>query len=967
MADINLSKSDIPFWFSGTGTLNVHVGVADPTQPLPASDEDLLSVGFNASGSQPISIGKSDTFKFGISAEANASLTPLWQSSSADRLKKLDDYGLTGYFNAGANHDDRVLIILNLGASADASVEAKFKYWNLSASALLEAGADGSYTLIRSFPSNMAAGELVRQFFRGFRLPANVDAPLAADELISFEYGGYVNFKGSVGLGYELSGAPSFGIGDLQLSEKYKVSLMASLGLESRIAGQFKIEVRQGSEDGWARVVLSKSRSKFFAIAADVAVGADFEQEGLPESADDFLGAVLGLKAQNWLNLFQQAKDLTDFQKLQEYTDKLAESFIEKYTGKAFDTLVDNAQFKEAMDLVKKVIDEYNGVGDKAVELFDKYYDAASGALDSKLTEALDFIKGLASLDQLKGQVDSTVWDVVERLTDGDPLGWLLGKVDIGGVSVDSLDELKQRVDKVIALVQDGAHKEIRDLIALAKSQFPLDKFISELQGLDLMKLKALADRRLIGFVERLLGEVIDKTSNSKVGQAVTRFNQALVAIDKFKNTLYEKMKEALTQSFSFKLHAAYSRASETDALLDFEIDLTSALGKDLMQKAGQGDFADVLAAYDSGSVKLNEGVLSHKVTKESSLSVNIVGWHLGWNYQALDRLIVEAEQRIVPQEGQLTVITNMSMQKERERKRNGERVYTNLLLRFIGESRGVLDFDKSNQTYLVDAITHFAGSYELVFQDPSTTPNELAQYLSFADDFGLASSDQAAVDAITPFLPTDAQGNYGATSVTYDVRFTENGLQSLFTKPFGPMDEVFLRRTMRLLVLASYVNEGAALADRAWCYWTPQAHAEWAVLGPATFANATARAFGPPPPSPFKNLEAPKKRITLPKVQLGQLSTLISIENSLVEGMRKLSGLVQSQQKLSPRDFEKALDDFGSALTEYDNIDKGENTVFALFDRLIKRDSAGQPYRNSSLEIKSEAAGKEVTKMLVA
>lgn len=943
----------------------MNIGVADPTKPLPASDQDLLSVAFNASGSQPLSIGESDSFKFGISAGANASLTPLWSSSSAARLQKLDDYGLTGYFNAGANHDDRVLMILNLGASADASVEAKFKYWNLSASALLEAGGDGSYTLIRSFPSNTVAADLVRQFFKAVRLPANVDAPLAQDELISFEYGGYVNFKGSVGLGYEISGAPSVEINQLNLVEKFKVSLMASLGLESRIAGQFKIEVRQGSQDGWARIVLSKSRSKFFSIAADVSVMADFEQEGLPESADDFLGAVLGLKSQNWLNLFQQVKDLTNFQQLQAYLDKLAESFIEKYTGKAFDTLANNAQFNEALALVKKVIDEYNGVGDKAVELFDKYFDAASGALDDKLVQALDFIKGIASLDQLKGQVDSTVWDVVERLTDGDPLGWLLGKVDIGGVSVDSLDELKQRVDKVIQLVQDDAHKEIRDLIALAKSQFPLDKFVTELQGLDLMKLKALADKRLVGFVERLLAVSIEKLNNSDLGKAVTRFNQALIAIDDFKNTLYQKMKDALTQSFSFKLHAAYSRATENDALLDFELDLTSALGKDLMKKAGQGDFADVLAAYDSGSVKLNEGVLSHKVTRESSLSVNIAGWHSGWNYQALDRLIVEAEQRIVPEEGQLTIVTNMSMQKESERKRNGERVYTNMLLRFIGESRGVLDFDKSNQMYLVDAIEGFAGSYELVFQDPNTTPQELAQYLSFADDFGLASSDDAAEAALEPLLPTDAQGNFGDTSVTYQVRFTEEGLQSLFTKKFGPADEEFLRKTMRLLILANYVNQGSALRNRAWGYWTPALQAEWA-KGQAAFMNNSSLTVKPTTPSPFKNLQAPPS-VTLPKTDLIQLNTLYFIEDNMVKGLRKLSDLVQSQQKLSPIEFEKALGNFGSALKEYDKFDEGTNTVFALFDRLIQRDSAGRKYRNSSLELKSKVNDQTVTKMLIA
>lgn len=966
MADITLKKTDIPFWFSGDGTLDVRVGVSDPTKPLQASDQDLLSVNFNASGSQPLTIGVLDSFKFGISAEAGTALTPLWASSSAERLKKLDDYGLAGYFGPDSNHADRVLMLFTAGASADADVEAKFKYWNLSASAELKAGADGAYTLIRSYARDTPAGDMVRDFFGGVRLPANVDAPLAEDEVIVFEYGGYVNFKGTIGLGYEISGAPSFEINQLRFVEKYKLGLMASLGLESRLAGRFRVEARRGSKDGWARVVLRKSRSKFASVAADVSVLADLEQEGLPESADDFLSAIIGLKSKNWLNLFEQVKDLTDFKQLEAHLDKLAKSFIEKYTGKAFDALAEKTQLDEALALVRRAVDEYDRVGDRAVALFDKYFDAASGALDEKLGEALDFIKGLASLDQLKGQVDPVVWDVVNRLTDGDPLSWLLGKIEVGGETLDSLDELKGRADKVIELIRGEAHGEIRELIKLAKSQFPLDKFVGELRGLDWVKLKGMADERLVGFVERLIGVSIEKLGNSELGRVVSRLHEVLASVDEFRSTLYEKIKEALTQSFSFKLHAAYSRAAESQALMDFEIDLTTARGRGLMKKAGQGDFADVLAAYGSGVVALNEGLLTHKVTRESSFSVNVVGWRLGWNYQGLDRLITEAEQRILTDEGQLTVITTMSMQKERERRRNGERVYTNFLLRFIGESRGVLEFDGENQAYLVDAIKGMAASYELVFQDPSTTPQELAQYLSFADDFGLASSDDAAEAALAPLLPTDAQGNFGDTSITYKVRFTEEGLRTLFNRPFGAAEEAFVRRTLRLLALAGYVNKGASLSAQGWGYWTPGVYALWAKEG-AQFRNHSSRKFSPVAPSPFKNLQAPPNGVTLNRTELGLLSTLYNIEESMVKGMRKLSGLVQSQQKLNPRDFEKALGDFGSALKNYDDFDEGENTVFALLDRLIQRESAGRKNRNSSLELKSKLDGKTVTKMLIA
>jgi hypothetical protein len=250
------------------------------------------------------------------------------------------------------------------------------------------------------------------------------------------------------------------------------------------------------------------------------------------------------------------------------------------------------------------------------------------------------------------------------------------------------------------------------------------------------------------------------------------------------------------------------------------------------------------------------------------------------------------------------------------------------------------------------------------VFEDPNTTEQELAQYLSFADDFGLAVSDEAALQTLEPLLPTDAHDNFGDTSITYNVRFTEEGLRSLFNQPFGPTDEMFLRRTMRLIVLANYLNQGPTLTTRAWCYWTPGIQQIWA-QGQAQFTNHSSLTFSPIAPSPLKNLAAPAKA-TLNHTELLQLSTLYFIEDNLVKGMRKLANLVQSQQKLSPIDFEKAMSDFGSALKSYDNFDEGDNTIFAIFDKLIDRYAGGQN-RNSSLEVKSTLDGRTVTKMLVA
>ena len=56
MSNIELKKTDIPFWFGGDGVLKVDVNVVDPTKPIPPTDNDILAVDFSIGGSQPFSI-----------------------------------------------------------------------------------------------------------------------------------------------------------------------------------------------------------------------------------------------------------------------------------------------------------------------------------------------------------------------------------------------------------------------------------------------------------------------------------------------------------------------------------------------------------------------------------------------------------------------------------------------------------------------------------------------------------------------------------------------------------------------------------------------------------------------------------------------------------------------------------------------------------------------------------------------
>jgi hypothetical protein len=94
---------------------------------------------------------------------------------------------------------------------------------------------------------------------------------------------------------------------------------------------------------------------------------------------------------------------------------------------------------------------------------------------------------------------------------------------------------------------------------------------------------------------------------------------------------------------------------------------------------------------------------------------------------------------------------------------------------------------------------------------------------------------------------------------------------------------------------------------------------------------------------------------VRLDKMQLFVLDTLIRIEERMVNGLRMLYDELRKTGGLSPSRLEKAADEIGKALTNFDRMDDQDNTVFAVFDRLVAAVDNSPGVRASSLELTSE------------
>jgi hypothetical protein len=167
----------------------------------------------------------------------------------------------------------------------------------------------------------------------------------------------------------------------------------------------------------------------------------------------------------------------------------------------------------------------------------------------------------------------------------------------------------------------------------------------------------------------------------------------------------------------------------------------------------------------------------------------------------------------------------------------------------------------------------------------------------------------------------------------------------------------------MRKVVLANYIRD-AALSDLGWCYWTSGIYDLWK-KGQAQFTNQSQAQFSPIDPSPFAQAVAPPNRV-LQQSQLQVLSTLYYIEDDFIAGLKALDAMIHGTQ-INPQAFESALGSIGSALKQFENFSDGVNTVFGLFDQLVRQQTAAQDARVSSLDLKSTVAGKTVEKVFLA
>jgi hypothetical protein len=922
-----------------------------------------LKVGVGAS--RDVTLGKSGglSLTFGGDFEAHNQIQLLWP-----RAKALDKLGLT-------LKEGELYVRLLMAAKGNASAAGHFEApAGVKVSFGLKAGGHASYELLKRFDAADSVKDILTGVFARVHLPQQIDKtseiPLPG-EVVIVRFGGYLDMSAGITWGYSLSGVKDLDVPRLELAADYALRVAATVNVGYKLAGDFELQASSGTDDGWVRFVVRKSRDSEFSFAADLGANVAAKLRGLPagkKAADRFIAQLLGSDAEAVLKALDQARTLSTMEALQNEVNRLARTAVDKLAMVWVRKALSQENVKEFFELVGKAVDEYEKVDARIIQLYDEALNRIP-----QLKKTLDTLSALTP-DGLKkalndsSAANSPIVDFVTRTWGDDVFDLLLEGA--------AFARFQAFVSEARAFLDDGAHDRIKTLIETVKAELQLDDLVAKLKVVS--NPEKLADEKLKGLFEQLVGKGFDQIKKSELPKALKQAHDTLVKIETFKNEWYARITDAADQNFNVSLGIAFAKATHDDALVDVEINLQDPAGPALADAASRGRFAELLERYASSAVKVRQGVLTRELKTTTHTHINV----MGWGFDRVVTMVQKPEHSIEAQPGGLMHVfaTETSVEQVRKSGRKyKERVASRFVLHTLGaslqaEKDPAPAIDPRTRQFLIQTLNKMAVEYDLSYDDERTKADELTYYLQFANRLGLLPSvavdGQSTPSQMVAALNRQFGGRLGHVTVKYVVRYDDQAVRAAFFVEEPELSET-ARTAYRQFVSARNLSKAknqpfhAAMAFAV----LRQDLADESNRG--SLANRT---FNYEQPAWFTG--AARRQMLIPREALPQLDLFFRNERALIGTLGNLDDLIDTLEKNrtspAPRPIptealDRATRDFVGLADDTDHF--GDGGFFAIVDALILAGSSGKATRRSAmvLEIRPEGAKEVVRKVLTA
>lgn len=691
---------------------------------------------------------------------------------------------------------------------------------------------------------------------------------------------------------------------------------------------------------------------------------ASYKLNGLPDSADEWLIAFLGADAKTALRSLDQARTLSDLNELENHVGKLLMPSVRRLSEKWLDQALSHDTFTEFLKRVNKVVTTYRTADDLVIgKIIHLYEDAIGTGRIKDLREVLARIRDLDSRPDLRLLAsDDSAWDVLARIVGGD----LFALLERNKVFSEVQDIATYGVDFI-----DGSWlEEVRDVVDELKASLKLDDLFGRLERIDTTeKLKALADERLQGLVEKILGRSFEEIRNGPLGRPSKDLRHTLNRIQDFKVKFADVLKKSYEQSLSLAINYAYSRSSSRKALIDMEFDVSEEQGRKLFEAAAHGKFKEVFSKANLQFMRVHNAQLTRTLTKSSILQINA----FGWTVKRLVEVVSKTEDSLEAGDGGLVQVFVSEAALKRRVKKGGEIVETNFLLQMLGESlRGEAVptcGTPAKRGFLVKTLTSMAMEYRLRQIDAVTDPSELTEYLSLAEMLGLVpDANDVAKEIIREFTDANGEVKLGRVEARYVAKICPSSVKALFHRFSDTRTDKALtritRETCNRLMAAHYIGQARQdrhMAHIGFAYRSSQNADLHDRVGFAGFINRPVYASLPP----WATGRTLVRTVRLNQAEKQVVSSLFRIEKNLARRMVRLDNTVDDAVAgggaVSDEEIKEASRDFVAQGASVDQFGP-KNAFFGIVDRLIAAAEGNKGQRDSALilEITTPAGSPE-------
>ena len=904
----------------------------------------VAEVNFKFANEEKFRFGSEGGIRLSVSAGAAHKIQLIWPDEDEETLKAL---GLSEFLT-----DEKLYARLFFMANGDLAADAKIPVGTLSATFGVAVGGEVAYERLKVYDAESSAKEILGDLLAGTRLPQQVDSvaeiPEPGEALIT-RFDGYLKLKAGMNWGYEMTGSRSIEFNQLRLDLDYALRAMATVSAGYSLAGDFSIEARRGAEDGWARFVVRKSRDSQFDFAADFGIDGKIELKGLPQSADEFLIRLIGADAKTVLSYFHKARKYSSLDELEKALTPMIKSFVHEWSLDLINKALSNDTLQDFLGAARQVVETYNNLDARIVNLYHSYLDEipqlrrALGLLAGAPVPA-DLVELTETDDEDEQKAAMDAWDIAQILWGTSVYPLLLQNQKFA--------EFSDLARKAQSFVEDGATAPVRIFLTKLKSATRLDPLFEKLGEIKTVdQLRQIGDERLQELAGRLIGTAFDKIENSRLNDALKHLQNSLNKIDDFKNAWYERIKKAVNDKVTFDLHYAYTQASHDQKLIDVELNLNRAEGRELARAAAAGDFSGVLESYNLNYARINEVFFKHNIERSAHLQINV----MGWDYDCLKQLTQNVEHSIEAVGGGLlhvyAIETSIKQRREKGRKFK-EIVESNFLLRAVGETfqpegDSSNAADSANRRYLLQTLKNLTAQYELFESDERASVEELKHYLDLAEFLGLFGKKgrEAFIEGLRKQFP----GGLGKVKINYIVRYDDAALRAALGAVSGNELRDLARQTMRHLIGAKFagMKQTDWLAPVGFAYLTPSVYEVYkrgfTALKQSNIVVTLPRWFTRGEP----------REVLLRREDKDRLSALYSIEDRYVDRLVKLDGVLDralKEKKPIPLDeLKEAARKFVEMAGELDEW--RDNAFFAIFDKIVEAALKKSPHAKAARE----------------